>query len=141
MMRKKQHIFRLSITILILLFIITSAFAQLPTGYRLVKGESPIGRDDFYTNGRIKIFHDVIQEFGDGGAANWIKSVYQGFTIIKTKDGLVVGIGNQNGTNMYMVFKGHTYYTATSKDDSNEFSEISKYILRKVRELGTSFLE
>jgi hypothetical protein len=91
------------------LIITISAFAQLPTGYKLVRGESPVGRDNYYTNGRIKIFHDVVQEFGNGGAASWIKDIYKDFTVIKTKDGLVVGIGNHNGTNIYMVFKGHTY--------------------------------
>jgi hypothetical protein len=126
--------------VLIGLLVTTFAFSQLPTGYKLVKGESPVGRDNYYTNGRIKIFHDVVQEFGDGGASSWIKSMYRGFTVIKTKDGLVVGIGNHNGTNMYMVFKGQTYYVATSKIDSEEYSDLSKYILQKVRELGTSFL-
>ena len=119
----------------------TSVFSQLPAGYRLIKGESPVGRDDYYTNGRIKIFHDVVQEFGDGGATEWIKDVYKGFMTIKTKDGLVVGIGNQNGKFFYIVFKGKYYYMLSSNSDSNEFSDMSKYVLRKVRELGTSFLD
>lgn len=130
-----------SFLVLIGFFLATSAFSQLPAGYKLIRGKSPVGRDDYYTNGNIKIFHDSVQEFGDGGATGWIKDVYKGFMTIKTKDGLVVGIGNFNGINMYIVFKGQVYYTATSKYDSKEFSDMSKYILKKVRELGTSFLE
>ena len=130
-----------NLLVLVGLFLTTSVFSQLPAGYTLIKGESPVGRDDYYTNGRIKLFHDVVQEFGDGGAAEWIKDVYKGFTTIKTKDGLVVGIGNQKGTNMYIVFKGQYYYTLTSKSDSKEFSDMSKYVLKKVRQLGTSFLQ
>lgn len=140
-MKKSNQIARASITVFIGFLLSLSAFSQLPAGYKLLKGESPVGRDDYYTNGRIKIFHDVVQEFGDGGATSWIKNTYKGFTVIKAKDGLVVGLGNHNGTNMYIVFKGQTYYTATSKTDSKEFSDMSKYILRKVREMGTSFLE
>jgi len=140
-MNKTRLIFKTCISFVIGLFVTISAFSQLPSDYKLVKGESPVGRDDFYTNGRIKIFHDVVQEFGDGDAADWLKSVYKGFTIIRTKDGLVVGIGNYEGVNIYMVFKGQVYYKATSRVDSKEFSDMSKYVLRKVRELGISFLE
>ena len=129
------------ILVLIGFFLTTSVFSQLPAGYKLIKGESPVGRDDYYTNGRINIFHDVVQEFGDAGAAEWIKDVYIGFMTIKTKDGLVVGIGKQNDKYMYIVFKGQYYYTLTSKTDSKEFSDMSKYVLKKVRDLGTSFLE
>lgn len=134
-MNKKYILFFL------LFFLKTLAFSQLPIGYRLIKDGSSVGRDNYYTNGRINILHDVIQEFGDGGASNWIKDSYKGFTTIETKDGLIVGIGNQNGTYMYMVFKGNHYYIVTSKLNSKEFSDMSKYVLKKVRELGTLFLE
>ncbi len=131
---------KLMFAMVLLVFSYTGIFSQPPSGFKLVKGESPAGRDDYYTNGRIKIFHDVVQEFGDYGASEWIKSVYKGFTTIKTKDGLVVGIGKENGKNVYIVFKGQEYFMATSSKDDKEFSDISKYILRKVREVGTSFL-
>lgn len=129
-----------NLLVLVGLLLTTSVFSQLPPGYALIKGESPVGRENYYTNGRIKIFHDVVQEFGDGGAADWIKGSYQGFTTIKTKDGLVVGIGNQKGTNIYIVFKGQHYYILTSEFDSKEFSDMSTYVLKKVRQLGKSFL-
>ena len=130
-----------SFLVLFTFFLATSSFSQLPVSYKKIKGESPAGRDDYYSNGRIKIKNSVVQEFGDGDAESWINWIYKGFMITKTKDGLVVGSGNSQGTYIYIVFKGQTYYIVSTKNNSKEFSEMSIYVLKKVRELGTLFLQ
>lgn len=122
-------------------FVTTFCFSQLPSAYKLVKGESEVGRDDYYTNGRIKIVNNVVQEFGDGDAENWINDFYNGFMVTKTKDGLVVGTGNYQGIYIYIIFKGQVYYQVSTKNNSKEFSDMSIFVLKKVRKLGTLFLQ
>jgi hypothetical protein len=120
--------------VLIAILISNYSYSQLPKGYKLIKGESPVGRDDYYTNGRINFMMDTPLMGDDYGDRKNMKSLLYSYGIVfkKTKDNLYVGAGFSNGKFRFVVYR-RVAYIVTSRVNSKEFADMSNFVLNAVR--------
>lgn len=122
------------ICILMSFFITIHSFAQLPLDYKLVKGASPAGRGDYFTNGRIKFVKDTPlmgDDFGDKQNIESLSSTY-GIVFKKTKDNMYVGDGFSNGKFRFVVYKKYAYIVI-SETNSKEYIDMCQFVFNAVR--------
>jgi hypothetical protein len=132
--------------LIICFFVCPFTYAQinLPKNFKLVKGPSPIGRDDYYTDGQNTFSHDTPfqadQPASNNDITNFLSHSYH-VPFSKTKDGLFCGTGFTDFFIGDKLFKKYIYVivansTATilsSKTNDSQFSTYSKWLLNSVR--------
>lgn len=114
-------------------------YAQIkyPNSFRLIRGESPAHRDDYYSNGRYFIYGDT--PFQSDGIPNSIvetkallTSQYE-LQFTKTKDNLFVATGYIKKKYKYIVVvKGIAFILVSNYNDKG-FSTYSGWLLKALR--------
>jgi hypothetical protein len=113
----------------------SSAQIQVPEGFTLIKGESPVGRDDYFQKGMYRISEDIPFQADtpptDEGKINMLTGVY-GVPFKKTRDGLYYGTGLSRGRYKYIVVYRFAFILSASQNDAL-FSDYSLWLLNMVR--------
>src|SRR5689334_14473068 len=98
-----------------------------PKGFRLVKGESTVGLDDVYTNGKYVFQTHRTGAYPDSNITKALNESF-GFQFHQTKDSILWGTGRVNNGFSYVVFGGELIELSSPKNDSG-FSYYSKWLL------------
>jgi hypothetical protein len=123
--------------------------ASFPTGFKLTKGDNPMGEDDRYSNGK-----DVFQThlywrsyddytWNDENYKQYVAEAF-GFPLYRTTDSLLWGTGKTDGFYSYVVVNwGGEVFELFSKYNDADFSYYSKWLISSIREYrkkGKSFI-
>ena len=123
-----------SIFCLILSLYAVNTWGQVPfpKGFRLIKGESLVGSDDAYTNGKYTFIVHTTGWIED--SANYAEVLAEsfGFPFRQTKDSLYWGTGKNKNLYSYVVYAGELVELYSEYNDSG-FSYYSKWLLSTLR--------
>ncbi|RFS20507.1 hypothetical protein DVR12_18230 [Chitinophaga silvatica] len=125
------------------LFCVTTALGQtsFPAGFKLIKGDNPMGDHDRYSNGKY-VFqsHLYWRSYDD---YTWNDEKYKqyvaeglGYPFYQTKDSLLWGTGKTtDGLYSYSVvdYNGEVYELFSQYNDA-DFSKYSKWLISSIRE-------
>ena len=115
-----------------------NAQIKVPAGFRLVKGESPVGREDYYEKGNYRIFMDSpFQADGtpsdtDDEKRALLTDIY-GIAFRVTKDGIIYGTGYTNKKFYYIVVGQGASFLVSSPLNDTGFSNYSAWLMNSIR--------
>lgn len=115
--------------------------ASFPKGFKLIKGEHPIGEDDMYSNGKdafqMHFFSRAYENdysWNDDGYKQFMTESF-GFPMYRTKDSLLWGTGKINNYYSYVVVDWHgEIFELFSDYNDADFSFYSNWLLSSIRE-------
>jgi hypothetical protein len=129
----------MKLLILVLAIAISSyATAQIkvPSNFYLVKGASPVGRDDYFTDGQYVLSEGTPFQGGmpatDGETMSLLTKGF-GFYFNKTREGFYVGSGYSDHKFKYVVIVKGLSYVLTSPSQNKGFATYSKWLLNQLR--------
>jgi hypothetical protein len=117
----------------------TKALSQInvPIKFNLVKGKSPAGRDDYYTDGKYCLAMDTPFQADrpetDQGRLTMLDGEYN-LHFRETSDGLYYGTGFSRGAYRYIVIARYFSYEVFSKFNDKGFSDYSAWLLNILRD-------
>ena len=116
-------------------FTYINAQIKLPVNFYLVKGQSPVGRDDYYTDGQYRLNIGTPFQGGepDIEERKRLLSIAFGFNFNITKDGILYGTGVNNSNFKYVVIANGFSFVLTSKNNNKGFSNYSIWLLSEIR--------
>lgn len=110
---------------------------NVPIKFNLVKGESPAGRDDYYTDGRYCLAmgtpFQADHPSTDRACISMLNGEYD-LHFAKTNDGLYYATGFSRGAYRYIVIASGFSYEVFSKFNNKGFSDYSTWLLNILRD-------
>ena len=114
-----------------------NAQIKYPKSFKLIHGESPAGRDDYYTDGKHKISSDTpFQADGMPENSTLAKQALAdeyGIAFNTTKDNLFYGTGYSKGSFKYIIVSHSIAFILSSRINDESFSKYSKWLLSAIR--------
>ena len=129
----------LILSVCLLIGNILKAQIKVPNGFIFVKGESPVGRDDYYRNTNYTLAQDL-PFMGDGGPPESIeeeKSLFAdiyGIAFKITKDRIIYGTGYSYERFKYIIVVDATAYILSSAKNDSGFSTYSTWLMKAIRD-------
>lgn len=124
----------------LLLTMHTFGQASFPKGFKLIKGDHPLGEDDRYSNGKdvfqTRLFFRSYDNYtwNDDKVKQQISQGY-GFPLYRTADSLLWGTGKRDELYFYIVVDwGGEILELFSRENDADFSTYSKWLITSVRE-------
>ena len=113
--------------------------ASFPKGFKLIKGDNPMGEDDRYSNGKdvfqTHLFWRAYDNYlwNDDKVKQDIEGGYK-FPIYRTADSLLWGTGKNNGLYFYVVVDWNgEIFELFSEDNDADFATYSKWLITSIR--------
>lgn len=132
-----MHSYKIFLIFAILLLSSTFTIGQiaLPPSFKCVLSDDHY-RENYFSDGNVMIKNDVYgreELFGDA-LVNHFKPLFP-FAFNRTSDGLYVGTGSSKNLYYYIVLipEHATIAMLTSKNNGEDFSDYSKFVLKMVR--------